>query len=237
MRITQRSPTAEQPEAPPVAPGLPPLYHPIPLAAASARGGINLASIVLLAILGLVVTIGALFLMLVASSVGVGGRTLGEVGQRASDATRAAGEAAGRAGQDVRDQLDPSHPPRGLLVYDAEIDEFIKLGVGQALPAGRSRTFTVAAIRSRQDGERPETSRYAVIHSELRQPNETKILGVTVRRDSDPQDYAVYQGEGFRIGGQVYKVNWISPEREQIALVALRDPDRAALPPKFSLEP
>jgi hypothetical protein len=188
----------------------------------------------MLVMLGLLVVIAAMFLLMAASMMGAGGRAVGEMGQRAGEAARSAGQSAQQLGQDVRDRFDPAHPPRGALGYDAEIDDFLKLAVGQPIPAGRLRAYTITAIQTRADGDRPEASRFALIHSELRQPNETKILGVTVRRDSEPRDTPLYQGEGFRIGGRVYKVNWVSPERQQVGLVALRDPDRATLPLKFA---
>ena len=168
----QRVPSPPDPEAQPVPGGTPPtVYYPFPVVPPAQRGGLNVANVVMLAILVLVAAMAAVFFLAMASMMGIGGRTVGEAGQRAGEAARSVGEAAGRVGQDVRDQFDPSHPPRGPLAYDAEVDEFLKLGVGQPLPVGRSRVFTVAAIRSREDADRPELSRYAVIHTELRQPN------------------------------------------------------------------
>lgn len=236
MSLAEQPLPDQHPAAGPPAPPAPLAYYPYPVPAPQ-RGRASVLTILAVALLGLLVAIGATLLLVVAATLGAGGRTVGELGQRASDTARSAGDAVARAGQEARDRFDPNHPPRDALAYDAEIDDFVKLGVGQALPVGRARTFSVARIELRPDGELPTTSRFVVIHSELRQPNETKVLGVTVRRDSEPRDYPVYQGEGFRIGGQVYKVNWISPERQQVALVALRDPDRATLPLKFSADP
>jgi hypothetical protein len=181
----------------------------------------------------LVLVMAAVFVLAAVSTVGAGGRAIGEAGQRAGEAARAAGETAARMGQDVQDRLDASHPPRGALDYDVEIEELVKLGVGQPLADGGRRSFTVSEIKSRSGEDRPELARYAVLHSELRRPNETKVFGLTVHRDSEPRDDYLYVGEAFRIGGKVYKVNWISPERQQLALVELRNPDRVGGAVKF----
>jgi hypothetical protein len=208
-----------------------PIYHPLPVQRQSA--GQNIVIALLLAIMFLVLTMAAGFLLLIASFTGWSGRTVGEAGERVGTAVGSAASAVGRAGQEARDRLDPAHPPREALWYDAEIEEFLKLSVGDSLPGGGVRTFTLTAIKSRPDGGPPELSRYVVVHSELRQPNENRFLGVTVRRDADPREHYLYQGEAFGLDGRVYKVNWISPERQQVALVQLRDPDRASLPLKF----
>jgi hypothetical protein len=233
MATIQRVPRTAQP-APTAAP--PTAYY-VPVGPPRRGSGLGLVAGVLLAMIFLIVAIGAALFMIVASLTGFGGRTVGEAGRQVNSTLRSAGEALGQAGQEARDRLDPSHPPRTALAYDAEIEDFLKLSVGQALPGGNARAFTLAAIKSREEGaERPELARYAVIHSELRQPNETKLFGLTVRKDSEPRDDYLYQGEAFRLGGQVYKVNWISPERQQVALIQLRDPDRVGLPLKFVYE-
>jgi hypothetical protein len=235
MSSIQHVPQPAEPERPIAASEVPRVYYPYPVAPPR-REGPSLVTLVLLAMLLLVLTMGAIFLVAMVSMLGAGGRAMGDVGQRAGEVARSAGETATRLGQDVRDRFDPSHPPREALLYDTEIEDFVKVGLGQALPGGARRAFTVTEIRSRPDGGRPETGRYAVIHSELREPNETKVLGITVRRDSEPRDDYLYQGEAFRIGGRVYKVNWISPERQQLALIQVRDPDRAGMPLKFVYE-
>jgi hypothetical protein len=190
----------------------------------------------LLAIVFLILALAVGFLFLVASLTGWGGRTVDEARERMGAAVGSAASTLDRAGQEARDRLDPSHPPRESLAYDPEIEQFLKLNVGESLPGGSDRTFTVSAIKSRPDGGRSELSRYVVVHSELRQPNEDRLFGVPVRRDAQPRDDYVYQGEAFRLGSQVYKVNWISPERQQVALIQLRDPDRVDLPLKFAYD-
>ena len=216
----------------------PPVQAPYYYAAPVARPGLaqGLVTAILLAILLLILAIVAAVMFLALSAMGFGGRTVGEAGQRAAETARGAADVLGKAGQDARDRFDPTHPPRGMLQYDLEIEELLKLNVGQPLPGGGERAFIVAAIKSRDASERPELSRYAVIHSELRQPDETKVLGITVRRDTAPRDESLYTGEAFRLGARVYKVNWISAERQQIAVVQLRDPDRASVPIKYAYD-
>ena len=224
MAEIQRAAAPERPAS------LPVYYYPAPPRQSS---GPSLVAGLLLAILLLVLAVAAAFLFLVASLTGWGGRAAGDAGQRAAAVVGSAAEGLAQAGREARDRFDPSHPPRATLLYDTEIEELVKLNVGQALPGGRTRIFTVAAIKSREGGDRPELSRYVAVHSELRQANEARVLGLTVRRDLEPRDDYLYQGEAFRLGGQVYKVNWISPERQQVALIQLHDPDRANLPLKF----
>lgn len=86
------------------------------------------------------------------------------------------------------------------------------------------RPFNAAPIRP------PDSAVYAVLHSALREPRETKVLGVTIRSTRDEQDHVLYKGETLRIGRRLYKVNWVSAERQQIALVAYRDQDRVTAP-------
>src|SRR5436309_5264051 len=115
--------------------------------------GFNLVAGLLLAILLLLLAVVSSFLVLLASLSGWGGRTVGEAGQRAADSVRSVTDAVGRAGQEARDRLDPSHPPREALVYDSEIEEFLKLGPGQSVPGSRTRSVTLTAIKSRSDAE------------------------------------------------------------------------------------
>jgi hypothetical protein len=74
------------------------------------------------------------------------------------------------------------------------------------------------------------------MHAELRQPRETRLLGLLVRSDSDPHEYAVYKGETFRIGRALYRVNWISKAENAIAAGMLRNPDNTTQALKFEYE-
>jgi hypothetical protein len=94
----------------------------------------------------------------------------------------------------------------------------------------------VTAIQRRPDATSPDAALYATLHSELRQPNDTKVLGVTVRSSREPRDDYLYKGETVRIGSKLYKVNWISAEGQQIALVAYRDQDHVSSPVKAAFD-
>ena len=62
------------------------------------------------------------------------------------------------------------------------------------------------------------------------------MLGVTVRSTTEPRDDYIYKGETIRVGSKLYKVNWISAERNQIALIAYRDQDHVAAPVKAAFD-
>src|SRR5579864_1950201 len=88
-------------------------------------------------------------------------------------------------------------------------------------------------IQRREGASSPQTAQYAMIHAELRQPRVTRVLGQVIRTDSDPHDYVVYTGEVFRIGKQVYRVNWISQDDSAMAAGIVRTPDTITQPFKF----
>src|SRR6266516_7739794 len=136
MAALERPPGAAPIESPPN----PMVYYPAPPRHGS---GFNLVAGLLLAILLLLAAVAGAFFVLVASLTGWGGRTVGDAGQQAATAARTATDALGRAGQEARDRLDPSHPPRDALAYDAEIEDFVKLGVGQNLSMSRTRSVTL----------------------------------------------------------------------------------------------
>jgi hypothetical protein len=189
--------------------------------------------------LGLKLTVLLFFLMMLwafAGFVGIGGSATNGVGARISSAIdRGAATAAG-VGQRVADAIDRAHPPRGALTQDVEIDELVRVNIGAPLPGATTRAVTVASVQRRDGAETSDTAMYAVLRSELRQPNETKILGVTVRSTTEPRDDYVYKGETIRIGPKLYKVNWISAERKQIALIAYRDQDRVTAAVKAAFD-
>ena len=175
--------------------------------------------LLLLAILGAVVVV----LVSLASLTSVPS----QVGGVASQASRALSSAQ----QAVQNVTDPNHPPTGLS-YDTEFTAFDTWRVGDGLPGGTDYVLTVKSIE-RRAGDSPDTALYVVVHAELRQPHETRILGQLVRSDSDPHDYVVYKGETFRISHAVYRVNWISQDASSLAAGVLRNPDTMTQPPKF----
>ena len=170
------------------------------------------------------------------SMLNTGMRAPGAIAEQIGNAVERGASAIGAAGQRVADHFDPAHPPRQALAQDVEIDELMRLNVGGQVPGSSTRTLTVASIQRRADPSGPDGAVYAVLHGELREPQETKVLGVTVRSSRDPQDYYLYKGETIRIGRKLYKVNWVSMERQQVALVAYRDQDRVTAPLKAEID-
>jgi hypothetical protein len=172
----------------------------------------------------------------IVSFVDMGARMPAAVGAGVGSALERGASAATSAAQSVADAFDPAHPPRQAFVHDAEIDELLRLNVGAEVPGSATRTVTVASIQRQANPSSPDTAIYAVLHGELRQPNETKILGVTLHSSRDPQDYFLYKGETVRIGQKLYKVNWVSMERQQLALIQYRDQDRVAAQLKAQID-
>jgi hypothetical protein len=168
--------------------------------------------------------------------IGVGGRPTASVGEKVGAAFQQGVNAIGAAAQQARDAFDPAHPPRTALAQDVEIDELLRIGVGQELAGSGARTVTLAGVQRREGADSPDTAVYATLKSELRVPDETKVLGVTLRSTRDPREHHLYRGETFRIGTKLYKVNWVSVERQQAAIVAYRDQDRVTAPAKFAID-
>ena len=165
--------------------------------------------------------------------VGVGGRATSGFGDRIGGAIERGANAFGTAVQTVRDAADPAHPPRQALAQDAEFEELIRLDVGSSLAGSNKRTLVVTGIHRREQADNPDATSYATVHTELNEPQENRVLGVVVGTTRDPRDFYLYKGESFRLGRRLYKVNWVSPERQQIAVAAYRDPDRVIAPLKF----
>ena len=170
------------------------------------------------------------------SMVNAGLRMPGALTDQIGSAVERGAGAIGAAAQRIADQFDPAHPPRQGLAQDVEIDELLRLNVGGQVTGSSTRDLTVASIQRRADPSGPDGAVYAVLHGELKQAQETKVLGVTVRSSRDPQDYYLYKGETIRIGRKLYKVNWVSMERQQVALVAYREQDRVAAPLKAEID-
>lgn len=188
-----------------------------------------LVKLTFLAIL-LVVLIGLL------DVVGVGGRTTTGVGESLSAAFAGGTRAVAGAVQSVRDLGDPAHPPRGPLTQDTELDELMRLDVGSQVLGSADRTVIVTSVGRREDADSPDASIFAVVHTELRQPREVRIFGVVVRTDTEPRDHYLYKGETFRVGRRLYKVNWVSLDRQQVAIGAYREPDRVTAPRKLEAD-
>ena len=142
--------------------------------------------------------------------------------------------AVGDAQQALQNATDPTHPPTGLT-YDNEFSALQVWHVGDGLPGGNEYVVTLQTITRREGATLPETAQYAVIHAELRQPRQTRLLGQVVRSDSDPHDYVLYQGETFRISKALYRVNWISQTEKALAAGRLPQPRPGDCPAEVRL--
>ena len=208
------------------------------VATSSRPSGLNFGSVIQALILVLLVAMFAsllLVLFALASLLQVPGQVVGGVSGSLSGAAASATQALSSAERGVRDAADPTHPPSGLT-YDAEYSSLQTWRVGDALPDARDYVLTVQAIRRREGADSPDTALYAVIHAELRQPRETRVLGQVIRSDKDPHDFYVYKGEDFRIGRAIYRVNWISQEDQALAAGAYRRPDTVSAALKFEYD-
>lgn len=172
----------------------------------------------------------------VVSFVGMSARAPAAIGEQIGAALERGANVAATAAQRVTDQFDPAHPPRQALTQDSEIDELLRLNIGAEVPGSATRTLTVASVQRRADPTGQDAAIYAVLRGELKTPQETKVLGMTVHSTRDPQDYYLYKGETIRIGQKLYRVNWVSMERQQVALVAYREQDRVAASLKAQID-
>jgi hypothetical protein len=208
------------------------------VATSSRSPGLNFGNVIQALILVLLLAMfGSLLLVLLtlASLLRVPGQVVGGVSGGLSGAAASASQALSSAERSLRDAADPTHPPTGLT-YDTEYASLQTVRLGQELPGGRDYVLTLQAIRRRESADSPDTALYAVMHAELRQPRETRILGQVVRTDKDPHDYYVYKGENFRLGRAIYRVNWISQEDGSLAAGAYRRPDAVSAPLKFEYD-
>jgi hypothetical protein len=191
--------------------------------------------------IGLLLKLTCLLMLLallwgVVSLIGVGMRAPAAIGDQIGGAMQRGANVVGSAVQRAQDAFDPAHPPRDTLAQDTEIDELLRINVGGQVAGSSLRTISVASIQRRPDATSPDGALFVTLRGELREPRETKILGTTVQSTRDPRDYYLYKGESLRIGKTIYKVNWVSAERQQIALVAYRDQDRVSAPLKAEID-
>jgi hypothetical protein len=187
--------------------------------------------LVLLSILAGVV----LMLFAVLSLVNAPGQLAGGVSTGLGGVASEASRAVSGAQQALQNATDPNHPPTGLT-YDNEFSALPVWHVGDGLPGGTQYVLTLQTIKRRAAADSPDTALYAVIHAELRQPRETRILGQLVRSDADAHDYVIYKGETFRSGRALYRVNWISQDENALAAGRYRNPDAVSASLKFDVD-
>ena len=187
--------------------------------------------LLLLAILAGVV----LMLFAVMAVLNTPAQLAGGVGAQLSGASDQASRAVSGAQQALQNVTDPNRPPSGLS-YDTEYTSLLTWRVGERLPDGAQYVLSVQSIRRRDGTDSPDTGLYAIVHAELRQPRETRLLGQLLRTDSDAHEHVVYKGESFRIGRAWYRVNWISQEASAMAAGVYRHPDAVSSPLKFEYD-
>jgi len=200
------------------------------------RGFLGTATQTVILLLLLTILAGVvLMLFALASLVGVPGQVAGGVGSRLTGVATEASRAVSGAQQALQNATDPNHPPTGLI-YDHEFSTLLVWHIGEGLPGGSQYVLTLQTIKRRDLADSPDTAQYAVIHAELRQPRETRILGQLLRSDADPRDYVVYKGETFRVSRALYRVNWISQDESALAAGRYRNPDAVSAPLKFDVD-
>jgi hypothetical protein len=200
------------------------------------RGVVGTAVQVVILLLLLSILAGVvLMLFAVASLVNAPGQVAGGVSSRLSGVASEASRAVSGAQQALQNATDPNHPPTGLT-YDNEFSALQVWHIGEGLPGGNQHVLTLQTIKRRDGADSPDTALFAVIHAELRQPRETRVLGQVIRSDPDAHDYVLYKGETFRIGRLMYRVNWISQEETAVAAGVLRHADATTAPLKFDVD-
>jgi hypothetical protein len=196
--------------------------------------GTALQVVLLLLLLSLLAGV-VLMLFAMLSLVNAPGQLAGGVSTGLGGVASEASRAVSGAQQALQNATDPNHPPIGLT-YDNEFSALPVWHVGDGLPGGTQYVLSLQTIRRRAGADSPDTALYAVIHAELRQPRETRILGQLVRSDADGHDYVIYKGETFRIGRAWYRVNWISQDENALAAGRYRNPDAVSAPLKFDVD-
>jgi hypothetical protein len=196
--------------------------------------GTAVQALVLLLLLAILAAV-LLVLFAVASLINMPGQVAGGVGSQLGGVAAQASRAVSGAQQALQNVTDPNHPPSGLT-YDTEYSSLQTWHVGDGLPGGTEYVLTIQSIKRRDGADSPDTALYGMVHAQLRQARETRILGQLVRSDSDPHDYAVYKGETFRIGRAVFRVNWISQEENSVAAGVVRHPDAVTTSMKFDYQ-
>jgi hypothetical protein len=147
------------------------------------------------------------------------------VGAQMSGALERTGQAVAASGQAVRDAFDPTHPPRDALRQDTEFDALQVVGVDEPLGIAEQSRLDLARIAKRVDARDSTTAQYAVVRRTLVTPQTRRVAGVPLGEDRGEQEHYVYQGQSFRLGGRYYKVNWVSVDRQQLAIARYRSAD------------
>ena len=190
--------------------------------------------VMLLVLLTILAGLG-LMLVVLSSLINVPGQVAGGVGASVTGVTAQASRAVSGAQQAFQNATDPTHPPAGL-VYDTEFSALVTWHVGDHLPTQGAYDLTLQAIQRRASADSPDVALFAVVHAQLRQPRETRLLGQLIRSDADPHDYPIYKGETFRAGQGLFRVNWVSQDANALAAGVYRTPDTVSAPLQFDYD-
>ena len=188
---------------------------------------IGLALGVLLCALALAALVG------VASLAGGPWRSVGD--QEGAAVTRS-GQAAAATRQGVLDVFDPRQPPRDPLRLDTEFDALAIVTVGETMGLTGVSRVDLTAIAKRGDAREDATAQYAVVRRELASPQPRRVLGVPLGEDRGQHEHYLYRGQSFRLGPHYYKVNWVSVDRQQVAIARYRTADGAFGPLAFEYD-
>jgi hypothetical protein len=149
----------------------------------------------------------------------------GAAGDRLGEAARRSGDALAVAGQRVRDAFDPTHPPRDYLDHDTEFDALQVVGAGALLGATSESRLELVGVSKRADATAAATAQYAVVRRTLATPVPRAVLGVPLGDERGEREHFLYKGQSLRLGSHYYKVNWVSFDRQQVALGRYRSAD------------
>jgi len=142
-----------------------------------------------------------------------------------SGALERTGQAVASSGQALRDSFDPAHPPRDALRQDTEFDALQINGVGELLGSADQSRLDLARIGKRADARDGAAAQYAVVRRTLVTPQTRRVAGVPLGEDRGEKEHYLYQGQSFRLGSHYYKVNWVSMDRQQVAIARYRSAD------------
>ncbi len=201
-------------------------HEPLPAESpASLRPGVVAAWGLAATALALGILLCALALVALAGAASLAGGPWRPLGDQVSGAVARTAQAAAASGQAVRDAFDPSHPPREALRQDTEFDALQIVAVGEPLGTTSESQVALARIAKRADASDAATAQYAVVRRTLLTPQARRVLGVPLGEDNGEQERYLYQGQSFRLGDHYYKVNWVSVDRQQMAIARYRSAD------------
>jgi hypothetical protein len=189
--------------------------------------GVLLGWALALAGLALGVLLCALALAALVGVASLAGGPWQPMSDRLGAAVSRAGAVALGAGQTAADLLDPRHPPREALPLDAEFDVLTVVSVGAPVGATGVSRVELASIVKRADAASDATAQYAVVRRTLVEPQARRVVGVPVGTDRGEHEHYLYRGQSFRLGPHYYKVNWVSLDRQQVAIARYRSADGA----------